>query len=143
MNETVQKTGGSAGPVARLPRTSQRVIAIGTVLVVLTIALACFAIFMERRDDIRQSQANLATLGAVLGEQTSRYMHVVDLLLSDVEAHTQQTATTPATFSARLADEATNHFLVERLRGLPEANGIFLVDAGGKLVNFSRTWPIP
>ena len=143
MNETVQKMGGSAGPVARLPRTSQRVIAIGAVLVVLTIVVAGLAIFMERRDDIRGSQANLATLGAVLGEQTSRYIHVVDLLLRDAEAHAQQTATTPAAFSERLAGEATYHFLVERLRGLPEANSIFLVDAGGMLVNFSRTWPIP
>ncbi len=130
-------------PAARLPRTSQRVIAVGAVLVALTIALAAMAAWLEHRNAVRQSQADLATLGAVLSEQTSRYMSVVDLLLSDVAARAQRSATTPAEFSDDLKDEATHSYLVDRVRSLPEANAILLVDKDGFLVNFSRTWPIP
>ena len=70
------------------------------------------AAWLERRNAIRQSQADLVTLGAVLSEQTSRYMSVVDLLLSDVAAWAQRSATTPAEFSDDLKDEA-----MQRLSG--------------------------
>ena len=101
-------------PPARLPRTSQRVMAVGAVLVALTIAVAAMAAWLERRNAIRQSQADLVTLGAVLSEQTSRYMSVVDLLLSDVAAWAQRSATTPAEFSDDLKDEAMHSYLVDR-----------------------------
>ena len=130
-------------PPARLPRTSQRVMAVGAVLVALTIAVAAMAAWLERRNAIRQSQADLVTLGAVLSEQTSRYMSVVDLLLSDVAAWAQRSATTPAEFSDDLKDEAMHSYLVGRVRSLPEANAILLVDKDGFLVNSSRTWPSP
>jgi signal transduction histidine kinase len=135
--------GGSRLPVARLPRTSQRVLAIGAALVVLTIAISGLTVWVERREALQQSQAEMAKLGAVLGEQTSRYIHVLDLLLSDVRARALRMATTPTEFSDKLRDQATHSFLVDRLLGLPEANAIILIDALGMLVNFSRTWPIP
>jgi signal transduction histidine kinase len=134
---------GSRLPVARLPRISQRVLAIGAALVVLTLAVSGLAIWEGRRNAFADSQNDMAKLGAVLGEQTSRYMHVVDLLLSDVQSHALQIATTQNEFSQRLGDEATHGFLVDRLRGMPEANAIILYDAAGKLLNFSRAWPIP
>jgi hypothetical protein len=130
-------------PVARLPRTSQRVLAIGAVLVALTILLTALPVWTERSEAILQSEASLTKLAAVLGEQTSRYMHIVDLLLSDVTSQARRTAASPAEFSERLGDEATHDFLKGRLESLPEANAIFLVDAAGNLLNLSRIWPIP
>jgi signal transduction histidine kinase len=138
-----QKPGGPPWQVAHLPRTSQRIVAIGAVLVGLTIAMVGLAVWFERQEAIEQSQANLAKIGAVLAEQTSRYMHVIDLLLSDVESRAQRTAATPEQFAERLRDEETHTFLVGRIQGMPEANGIFLVDITGKLVNLTRAWPIP
>ena len=134
---------GTRLPVARLPRTSQRVLAIGAALVILTLAVSGLAIWVERRNAFSDSQADMAKLGAVLGEQTSRYMHVIDLLLNDVQSHALQIATTPSEFAERLGDEATHGFLIDRLRGMPEANAIILYDAAGNLLNFSRAWPIP
>ncbi len=139
----MNKLGEAGLPAARLPRTSRRVMAIGAGLVVLTIAVAAVAVRVQYADDIRKSQADLATIGAVLGEQTSRYLHVVDVLLSDVQERAQRSATTPAEFSNQLRDAATYQYLVDRVRSLPEANAILLVDSAGALVNFSRAWPIP
>ena len=51
-------------------------------------------------------------------------MSVVDLLLSDVAARAQRSATTPAEFSDDLKDEAMHSYLVGRVRSLPEANAI-------------------
>jgi signal transduction histidine kinase len=135
--------GGTRLPVARLPRTSQRVLAIGAALVVLTLAASGLAVWAERRNAFADSQTDMAKIGAVLGEQTSRYIHILDLLLSEVQARALQMATTPDELSPRLGDEATHGFLVDRLRVMPEANAIFLLDASGRLVNFSRDWPIP
>jgi hypothetical protein len=35
-----------------------------------------------------------------------------------------------------------HRFLGDRLKNLPQADGIFLIDADGRAVNGSRTWPI-
>jgi signal transduction histidine kinase len=130
-------------PFARLPRTSQRVLAIGAALVALNIVATALPVWSGHRDAIKESEANLAKLAAVLGEQTSRYMHIVDLLLSDVANQAKRTAASPVAFSEHLRDKATYDFLKDRLQSLPEADAVFLVDTSGNLVNSSRTWPVP
>jgi signal transduction histidine kinase len=129
--------------LTRLPRTSQRVLAIGAALVVVTLAAAGMTIWVEYDEALDRTQADMAKLGTVLAEQTSRYVHVLDLLLNDVQILALQAATSPDEFRDRLGDEATHRFLVDRLHGLPEANAIILIDAAGRLLNFSRAWPIP
>jgi len=42
-----------------------------------------------------------------------------------------------------MATETVHGFLVDRLRSLPQADSLALLDNTGRIVNFSRTWPIP
>ena len=42
-----------------------------------------------------------------------------------------------------MATEKVHDYLVERIRRLPQADAISLIDSTGKVVNFSRAWPIP
>src|SRR5262249_29642999 len=51
--------------------------------------------------------------------------------------------TDPESFKRELATDAVNRYLIERLRGLPQANSIALIGADGVIVNFTHTWPIP
>ncbi len=89
----------------------------------------------ERRHDA-------AELAAVLAEDTSRYLRVVDLVLRDVQSDViAHTISSPEEFRGTLGDAATNQALRDIARELPQASAISLFDASGQLVNFSRTWP--
>ena len=50
---------------------------------------------------------------------------------------------TPEEFRGLMATEAVHLYLVDKLRDLPQADAVSLVDATGKVVNFSRAWPTP
>jgi PAS domain-containing protein len=42
-----------------------------------------------------------------------------------------------------MGTETVHDFLTERLKGLPQASAIALVNDAGRLVNFSHPWPVP
>ncbi|HZK91086.1 MAG TPA: cache domain-containing protein [Stellaceae bacterium] len=42
-----------------------------------------------------------------------------------------------------MGSQEVHNFLVERLRSLPQANSLALLDNTGRIVNFSHTWPVP
>ena len=58
-------------------------------LIILTVAGVGLTIADMYRRTIDTNRGNMATLGAVLADQTSRTMQVLDLLLQDVQARSQ------------------------------------------------------
>jgi signal transduction histidine kinase len=113
--------------------------------VVLAIMLgAASTIWDLRRQAERDTAAETHTLGAVLAEQTLRYVQIVDLGLQEIQARiSAQGIATPEQFRRLLADRDTHQFLLERLHNLPQANAFLLDDADGRLVNSSRGFPPP
>ena len=41
------------------------------------------------------------------------------------------------------SDQETHLLLKEKIAGLPQVDAVTMIDADGKLLNFSRYWPIP
>ena len=86
----------------------------------------------------------LTQLSRVLAEDTSRYASVVDLVLRDVQSHIADLGiVSPQQFREDLAGKAIFDLLRSRVRDLSQASAITLIDATGRLVNFSRAWPPP
>ena len=52
-------------------------------------------------------------------------------------------ATDPQEFRDLMATQDVYRFLVDRLRSLPQANSLALLDDTGRITNFSHTWPVP
>jgi PAS domain S-box-containing protein len=116
---------------------------IGVLVVLVTVLCAGLTIWDLHRKTFKETSEKLSTLGFVLAEQTSRYVQVVDLLLQEIELHTQQLRIrTPEQFRQMLGDEDTHRFMRERMINLPQANALALVDADGRLFNSSREWPM-
>jgi signal transduction histidine kinase len=125
-------------------RGGRRLSLVGAVLIAITILASAAAIWDLRRDAIADFRGDITNTAALLGEETSRSMQAVDLVLREVQARAEATgARRPEEFAGLMATEEVHDFLVDRLKSLPQADAVNLVGADGRLLNFSRGWPIP
>jgi PAS domain S-box-containing protein len=124
---------------------SHRSLVLGASLfVVITIAAACLAVWYLRGEQIADATKDAKNLTVVLAEQTSRTIQAVDLVAQEMQAMVLASGVTnPDQFRQRMAIEEVHQSLLRRLHSLPQASAISLIDDAGRIVNFSRTWPVP
>jgi PAS domain-containing protein len=131
-------------PVKGLFRSSRRLSLVGVALVIVTLVAAGLAIWDLREDVIANYREDIGNLGVVLGEQTTRSLQAVDLVVQETREKVLATGVeTPEQFNRLMATEDIHQFLHERLKNLPQADAIILIGAEGRVTNFSRSWPIP
>ena len=125
-------------------RANHRVYVIGLFCVAITIAAACLAIGLLRRDQINQQMNDANNLAIVLAAQAARTVQAVDLVVQETRAMTLRTGVKdPDDMRTLMGTQAVHQFLASRLRSLPQANSLALIDDTGTIVNFSHTWPVP
>jgi diguanylate cyclase (GGDEF)-like protein len=106
-------------------------------------ATAGFAIWHNRGSALEAQQRGMSSMGVVLAEQTSRYVQLIDLTVQDVQSQiTTLNIANLADFRQQLQIRKFHDYLAERLRSVPQADAIVVIDANGMLVNGSRGWPI-
>lgn len=114
---------------------------------VLVIALAAMSLIIAgnlREDTLRNAEINLSRHSLTLAGQADRSFQSVDLILSSITDHlTNQGVFDSASYEAAMSGADTHKFLKEKLAGLPQIEAITMINADGKLLNFSRYWPIP
>jgi signal transduction histidine kinase len=113
-----------------------------TVGVILGAALA--ATFELRYRDIADAKRELTSLDLLLVEETSRSLQSVDLVLRSVQTKlTTDGVTDPESYNRLEAGRDTFEFLKRRTAGLPQLDAVTMIAADGRLINFSRYYPIP
>jgi signal transduction histidine kinase len=113
-------------------------------LVLLVFGVTALDIAAQREATINDQRRGLEQLGRVLAEDMSRYTHVVDVVLRDVQAHiTELNVATPYQFHNELSGLSTYTFLGAQAHELPAASALSLADSSGQIVNLSRRWPTP
>ena len=118
---------------------------------VITLALICTIvgtnlIFLGnlRENTLQTAEANLARNSLTLAENTDRSFKSLDLVLSSVGDYLARKGVTDSASYRRLTSDEETHFLLkEKIAGLPQVDAVTMIDADGKLINFSRYWPIP
>ena len=128
-------------PVRPARRSSRGLWPSAAVLVACILGAAATFAWHGRLQTLDDNLRNADTLGTVLAEQASRELQEVDAVLRATrdQVIANGVASEPA-FTA-LATEAMHAELAQRLRNLPQADAIGLVDARGTLINSSRSWP--
>jgi signal transduction histidine kinase/DNA-binding NarL/FixJ family response regulator/HPt (histidine-containing phosphotransfer) domain-containing protein len=97
-----------------------------------------------RHDALRNAEIDLNRHTLTLAAQAERSLQSVDLILSNISDHlTTQGVFDSASYLSAMQGQETYKFLKEKLAGLPQLEAITMIDADGKLINFSRYWPIP
>jgi PAS domain-containing protein len=132
------------GANSRRSRPSNRLWLAGTIIIAITAVLAGLNIWSTRADAIAHARQEMISLGTVLAEQTARSFQAVDLVLQETRGMVLAAGVaTPDQFRRRMATEEVHEFLVARLHSLPQADAVTLIDDAGRIVNFSRSWPVP
>ena len=97
-----------------------------------------------RHTAIRDAGVDVTKLGVTISEQTSRSVQAADLMLRGLRDQVLGAGvTTPDGFRAFFSNEPTYRDLRRQNNELPQVSAFSVIDAAGKLVNFSRHWPIP
>ena len=132
------------GGAGRRVYSSRRLFLGGSLCVAITIIAACLAAWDLRDERIAGETKDTMNLAVALAEQTARTIQAVDLVVEETRQMVLASGVTdPDQFRRRMGTEEVYRFLLDRMRSLPQANSISLLDDAGKIVNFSLAWPIP
>ncbi len=136
---------GMTRPAGRARQTRLHPLVAGAILASLVIIAAASAFLIHlRRSAIMENQQHLHAMATVLANQASRSFESVDLLQSVlVERLHEQGLESPEDFRRLLAGRAIHDELREKVGAVPQLDAMTLIDAQGRLINFSRDWPIP
>jgi signal transduction histidine kinase len=115
-----------------------------SLLVLAALVTGATVIWQMRQAALTNSERELTNLGIVLAEQTSRTIQSVDLVLREVQSRAAALGLrTPEQFHSQMAGVDAHQFLLSRLRNLPQADAIALIDANGMLLDWTRDRPVP
>ncbi|MBB5047261.1 hypothetical protein HNR60_002015 [Rhodopseudomonas rhenobacensis] len=97
-----------------------------------------------RESTLRTAEVNLARYSLTLAEEADRSFKSLDLVLSSVGDYLARRGVTgSASYQRTMADQDTHLMLREKITGLPQVDAVAMINERGKLLNFSRYWPIP
>jgi signal transduction histidine kinase/DNA-binding response OmpR family regulator/HPt (histidine-containing phosphotransfer) domain-containing protein len=126
----------------RHPPSNRRLNLIGLAVVCMTLMAALLTIWDLRREAMKTYTEEIENLGVAFAEQTSRTLQAVDLVLDQVKDRVLGSGIeTAGQFEQLLSGRKWHQFLADRLKNLPQADALALIDADGKRINASRRWP--
>jgi signal transduction histidine kinase/DNA-binding response OmpR family regulator len=130
-----------------MPRSRRSLAALGvTALALICTIVGTNLIFLGnlRESTLQTAEANLARYSLTLAENADRSFKSLDLVLSSVGDYlARKGAGDEASYRRLVTDQETHSLLKEKIAGLPQVDAVTVIDADGKLLNFSRYWPIP
>jgi PAS domain S-box-containing protein len=116
----------------------------GYVSIVVTIIAACLAIWNLRIDRIKDEMRDAQSLSVVLAAQTARTIQAVDLVVQQTQAMVLSRGVhNPDQFRQQTSSEDVHDFLANRLKNLPQADALTLIDDAGKVTSYTWGWPVP
>jgi diguanylate cyclase (GGDEF)-like protein len=140
-------TATAAGPsdVARVarPRPVRSLILAALLLGVVVMASMTFLLSMLRERALTTSEHELRTTAAVLAEQSNATFQALELVQDSVlERIRAMGVETSRDYELRFSDYDTHAMLQDQILSLPHVDALNLINADGKLFNYSRQWPI-
>ncbi|WP_198598313.1 hybrid sensor histidine kinase/response regulator [Mangrovicella endophytica] len=128
----------------RLANPIAVVVSIGAFVVVAIVAAAIAVAVNRYTIELANAAREIRTLDLLLAQETARSLQSVELVLDNVVDQIKNDGiSTPEAFVERQGTLAMNTFLRSRLAGVPQLDAITMISASGKLINFSRSWPVP
>jgi hypothetical protein len=113
-------------------------------LVITLLAMSTLIAVNLREDALMSAEKDLKRHSLTLAGQAERSFQSVYLILSNVSDHMEnQGVFDGPSYEAAMGNQETHKYLKEKLAGLPQLEAITMIGADGKLINFSRYWPIP
>jgi diguanylate cyclase (GGDEF)-like protein len=126
---------------------SRPVVALVASFVILSTAIALCATLLisdMHRQAVEGVERSLVGLSKVLADQADRSLQAMEMVQEAIiQGLHDANVATPAEYAAAASREDLHLSLKARIAALPQVNAITIIDHTGKLLNFSRYWPIP
>ncbi|QTL04607.1 EAL domain-containing protein [Aquabacter sp. L1I39] len=120
------------------------VAALGALFAVAALATAAIMVLSLERHAVADRQREMANLALTLSEQTARAFEALELVqLSVVDFIAAAGVTDRDGLQRAVSTMAMHQTLREKIDALPYVDAVTIIDENGKLLNFSRYWPIP
>jgi signal transduction histidine kinase len=114
------------------------------VLIVLLLVGSALIVTRLRDSALANEERDLRNLSLTLAEQGDRAFHSVDLVISSTaDGLLKSGGTDPASFEQKATGYDFHLSLREKITGLSLLDAVVVENSDGKVVNFSRYWPIP
>ncbi|MBI3436337.1 MAG: PAS-domain containing protein, partial [Proteobacteria bacterium] len=124
--------------------TFRRLICVAFAMIGFSVIAIGVTLLALRDDALRDATTDSGNIAGVLAAQTERSVQAAEIVLAELrERIDADRATSPGDFARVYSTPAVHELLKERRGRLPQSDFIFIADHKGKLVNTSRTWPIP
>src|SRR5713226_1715349 len=93
---------------------------------------------------LADSERELQNIVLVLAEQTDGAFQAVELVHKSVIERMQSLGVVSGEDYERLMSSHDTHLMLkDKISDLPQVDAVTMINAQGKLINFSRYWPIP
>ncbi|MGY2052054.1 bifunctional diguanylate cyclase/phosphodiesterase [Methylobacterium sp. JK268] len=136
--------GAGAMATALRPRPAALLAAAGALLALLIAGAAGLLVKDLHDRAIADAEQDLTRLSIVLAEQADRALQAIEIVQQGVIDDVRSgPAVTEEAYVAQVSTRAMHDLLRARIAALPQVNAITVIDATGRLRNFSRYWPIP
>lgn len=124
---------------------AQRRVFIGAVfLVVLLLVINSALIINLRNRDLHVEETQLSSASLTLAEQADRSFQSVDLVLSSIADYlASHGVADEASLKREMSSRNVYDLLKDKIGGIPQLAAVSVIGGDGKLINFSRYWPIP
>jgi diguanylate cyclase (GGDEF)-like protein/PAS domain S-box-containing protein len=128
---------GRSGPV--------RLFLMCGVLLIAAVATGTGLILSNLRERaLSDSENALQNIALVVAEQANRALQAIDLVQTGLIERMQALGVTSgAAYERQMSGHDVHLMLKDKIAGLPHIDGITIINAQGKLINLSRSWPIP
>jgi signal transduction histidine kinase/CheY-like chemotaxis protein len=115
-----------------------------TILSVSVLGLSAMFLLGLREDELRNAERDLKRYTLTIAEQADRSIKSLDLVQSSVIDHILRTREAGGDQALDMFGTLEiNALLKGKLSGLPHIDAITLQSADGRIINFSRDWPVP
>ncbi len=102
------------------------------------------AVLNLRENSLHSAERNLENSSRTLAEEADRAFQSVDLVLTNLsEKLNAEGVVDGESYQQKMSTDTIHLLLKEKLNGLPQLDAITMIGPEGKLINFSRYWPIP
>lgn len=120
------------------------VAALGALFAVAALATAAVMVMSLERHAVADRQREMTNLALTLSEQTARAFEALELVQLSVVDFVAAAGVTDRDGLERAVSTMSMHqTLREKIDALPYVDAVTIIDENGKLLNFSRYWPIP
>src|ERR1700720_1822079 len=137
-------TRSNARETTRRSRAVGLLVICGLSLAAVVVAATAVMVIDLRERALFASERELKNTALVLAEQTDRALHAVEVLQASlIERLRNLGIRSSEDHDREMSRHDVHQLLKDRIGGLAYLEAVAVISAQGKLLNFSRSWPIP